>query len=218
MLKIPQQGLPLLAHRIPGTLSLVILRMDTLATLLATTTSLQAEIPDRLHRRIIQEWVVHQDKDIPHHIHQHNVLQDMKDMEVPQVPLGITTTQEAQEAQEAQEVQEVQEVQEAQADPLQHGEDNMTKTLVHQQLAMTCTTEDGAEADIHLDLDIHKEVHQQHLQELLHHHHQTILQPLNLLINIRKVEWALETGHNLGAPPAQVHRDPQVVCSHKVRG
>ena len=109
--------------------------------------------------------MVHQDKGIHHHIHQHNVHQDMKDMEVPQVALGIITIQE---------------------DLLQHGADNTTKTQVHQRLAMICTTEDGgAEADIHLHLDIHKEVHQPHHQELLQHHRPTILQPPNLSINIR---------------------------------
>jgi len=198
MLKIPPQGLLLLDHRIPGTPSLVILKMVTLATLPATTTTPQAEIPDRLHRTI-QEWVVHLDKAIPPHTHQHNARQDMKDMAaVHQVVLDTITIQDKE-------------------DHLQHGEDNMTKILVHQRLAMTCTTEDGVEVDIHPDLDIHKEVHQQHPQEL-HHHRPIIHQPPNLLINIRKVEWALEMGHNLGAPRAQVLRDPQVECSRKARG
>ena len=115
---------------------------------------------------LFQEWVVHLDKAIPPHTHQHNARQDMKDMAAGhQVGLGTTTIQDKE-------------------DHLQHGEDNMTKILVHQRLAMTCTTEDGVEVDIHPDLDIHKEVHQQHPQEL-HHHRPIIHQPPNLLINIR---------------------------------
>lgn len=206
MLKTPpQQERRLLDLRIPGTLSLVILKMVTLATLLATTTTLQAEIRDRLHRTI-QEWVVHLDKAIPLRIPQHNAHQDRKDMAA--VHLVVLDTQDKDKDKEDTQDRE---------DLLHHGEDNMTKILVHQRLAMTCTTEDGVVVDIHLGLDIHKEVHQQQHQEL-HHHHPLILQPLNLLINIRKVEWALETGHNLGAPRAQVHRDPQVECCHKVPG
>lgn len=204
MLKIALQGLLLLAHRIPETLSLVILKMVTpalaLATLPATTTTLQAGIQDRLHHSI-QEWAVHPDKVIPLHTPRHNAHQDMKDMEVHQVLLvllDITTTQDKEVLH-------------------QHGEDNMTRTLVHQRLEMTCTIEDGVEVvDIHRDRDIHKEVHQLHHQELLHH--PTILQPPNPLINIRKVEWALEMGHNLGVPRAPVLRDPQVGCHLKAQG
>ena len=111
---------------------------------------------------LFQEWVVHLDKVIPLHTPRHNAHQDMKDMEVH---LDITTTQDKEVLH-------------------QYGEDNMTRALVHQRLEMTCTIEDGVEVvDIHRDRDILKEVHQLHHQERLHH--PTILQPPNLLINIR---------------------------------
>lgn len=200
MLKIALQGLPLLAHRIPETLSLAIRKMVTPApaTLPATTTTLQAGIRDRLHH-IIQEWAVHLDRVILPHTPQHSAHQDMKDMEeVHQVLLDITTTQDKEVLH-------------------QPGEDNMTRDLVHQRLEMTCTIEDGVEVvDILQDRDFHKEVHQQHHQELLHH--LTIRQPPNLLISIRKVEWALEMGHNLGVPRAPVLQGPQVGCRLKARG
>jgi len=199
MLKILLPGLPLLGHRIPGTLSLAILKMVTLATLPATTTTLQAEIPDRLHHTI-QEWVVHPDKDIPLPTHQHNAHLDMKeDMVVHQAALLTIITRDMGD--------------------LHHhlGGASMTKILVHQRLAMICTTEDGVEVDILQDPDIPKEVHQQRHQEL-HHHRPLILQPPNHMISIRKVDWPLEMGLNLGAPRAQVHQDPQVECNRKAQG
>lgn len=199
MLKIPLPGPPLLGHRIPGTLSLAILKTDTLATLPATTITLQAEIPDRLHHTI-QEWVVHPDKDIPLRTHQHNAHLDMKeDTVVHQAALLTIITQDMGD--------------------LHHhlGAASMTKILVHRLLAMICTTEDGIEVDILQDLDIPKEVHRQRPLGL-HHHRPIILLPPNHMTSIRKVDWPLEMGLNLGAPRAQVHQDPQVECNRKARG
>lgn len=196
-LKIALQGLPLPDHRIPETPSLVILKTATqdrleLATLRAmATTSLQAGTRDRLHL-IIQEWAVLQDKDIHHLTLQHSVHQGTKDTE--EVHQGLLDTIITPEVHHLL------------------GVDNMTRTLVHQRLEMTCTTEDGVVVDIHLDRDIHKEDHQQHHQELLHH--PTIPQPPSLLINIRKVEM----GHNQGVPLDRVLRGPQVGCRHRAQG
>jgi len=139
-----------------------------------------------------QEWAVLQDKDIHHLTLQHSVHQGMKDTE--EVHQGLLDTIITPEVHHLL------------------GVDNMTRTLVHQRLEMTCTTEDGVVVDIHLDRDIHKEDHQQHHQELLHH--PTIPQPPSLLINIRKVEM----GHNQGVPLDRVLRGPQVGCRRRAQG
>jgi len=183
-----------LALRIRETPSQATLKMATLgqATLPATTTTPLVGIRDK-HLPTTQAWVVHPDRDILLPTPRHSVHQGMRDMgEVLQEPRDTTIT----------------------PDKVLHllGEDNTTRGLVLPPRGMICTTEGGEGVATLLDQDTHKEDHQPHHQELLHH--QAILQPPNLTINIRKVEM----GHNQGAPRARVLRAPRVGCRRRAQG
>jgi len=182
------------ALRIPETPSQATLKMATpaQATLLATTTTPLEGILDK-PLPTTQDWAVHLDKDILLPTPRHSVHQGMRDMgEDLQEPRDTAIT----------------------PDKVLHllGEDNTTRGLVLQQPATICTTEGGVGVVTLLDQDTRKEDHQPHHQELLHH--QAILQPPNLTINIRKVEM----GHNLGAPRARVLRAPRVGCRRRAQG
>lgn len=183
---------PHLAPRIRETPSQATLKMATLApaTLPATTTTPLEGILDKL-LPTTQDWVVLLDKDILLPTPRHSVHQGMRDMgEDLLEPLDTTTT----------------------PDKVLRllGEDNTTRGLVLPPPGMICTTEGGAGVGTLLDQDTHKEDHQPHRQELLHH--QAILQPPNLTINIRKVEM----GHNQGAPRARVA--PRLGCRRRAHG
>jgi len=194
MLKTALQEHHHLALRIPETPSQAILKMATpdQATLPAITTTPLEGTLDK-HLPTTQDWVVHLDKDILHPIPQHSALQGMRDTEeVLQEPQDTTTTQDK---------------------VLHHpGGDNMTRAQVLLQQGMICTTEGGVGVVTLLDQDTRKEDHQPHHQEPLLH--PAILQPPNLMINIRKVEM----GHNLGVPRVQGVWAPRVGCRHRAHG
>jgi len=195
MLKTAPQGLPRQDRRIPEILSPGTLKMVTPGPVIppaTTTTLLVATLARPL--LITQEWAVLPDKDIPRLTPRHSAHQGMKDMEeVLQELRDITITQDKV--------------------VLRHlGVDSTTKTQVLQRLEMICTTEGGAGVGTRLDLGTHKEVHQPHRQELLHH--PTIHQPPNLLINIRKVEM----GHSQGVLPGQGLRARRVGCRLRALG
>lgn len=195
-LKTDLQEPPHPAHRIPETLSLVILKMVTQApaTLQATTTTLQEGTHDK-HHPTTQEWVVRPDKDILLPTPRHSVHLDMRDTEGDLRELRDTTITRDQGVH------------------LRLGGDSMKGGQVPPPPGMICTTEeDGVVAGILLDQVIHREDHQQHHRELLHH--PAILRPLNLMINIRKVEM----GHKLVAHRVQALRVPRVGCRRRAHG